>query len=99
MAARSTLYVELFKAMAGVELVHYRLHSPICSAGGCKSCSTRSPALPHLPAGGVVSGGVVLADQERSASWIERHAKFGAAAPAAVLEEVRAKIAALIDIE
>jgi mRNA-degrading endonuclease toxin of MazEF toxin-antitoxin module len=47
----------------------------------------------------VVSGGVMLADQVRSVSWIERHAKFGATAPAAVLDEVRAKIAALIEIE
>jgi mRNA-degrading endonuclease toxin of MazEF toxin-antitoxin module len=41
----------------------------------------------------------VLADQMRSLSWIERRAKFGAPAPAAVLDEVRAKIAALIEIE
>jgi hypothetical protein len=34
----------------------------------------------------------------RSLSWVERHARFGAAAPAAVLDEVRARIAALIEI-
>jgi mRNA interferase MazF len=73
-------------------------------AGLCIACPIASRARGFgfevpIPAGGIVSGGVVLADQVRSLSWIERHAKFGAAAPAAVLDEVRAKIAALIEIE
>jgi mRNA interferase MazF len=72
--------------------------------GLCIACPITSRARGFrfevpIPAGGVVSGGVVLADQVGSVSWIERNATFGAAAPAAVLDEVRAKIAALIEIE
>jgi mRNA interferase MazF len=72
--------------------------------GLCIACPITSRARGFrfevpIPAGAVVSGGVVLADQVRGVSWIERHAKFGAAAPATVLDEVRAKIAALIEIE
>lgn len=73
-------------------------------AGLCVACPITSRARGFrfevpIPAGGLVSGGVVLADQVRNLSWVERHAKFGATAPAAVLDEVRAKIAALIEIE
>jgi mRNA interferase MazF len=73
-------------------------------SGLCIACPITSRARGFrlevpIPAGGVVSGGVVLADQVSKLSWIERHANFGAAAPAAVLDEVRAKIAALIEIE
>jgi mRNA interferase MazF len=73
-------------------------------AGLCIACPITSRARGFrfevlIPPGGIVSGGVVLADQVRSLSWIERHARFGAAAPAAVLDEVRAKIAALIEID
>jgi mRNA-degrading endonuclease toxin of MazEF toxin-antitoxin module len=39
----------------------------------------------------------VLADHVRSISWAARNAEITGAAPAVVLDEVRAKITALID--
>jgi mRNA-degrading endonuclease toxin of MazEF toxin-antitoxin module len=51
-----------------------------------------------IPAGHPVAG-VVLADHVRSISWAVRNAEIKSAAPAVVLDEVRAKIAALIGID
>jgi mRNA interferase MazF len=51
-----------------------------------------------IPTGGPVTG-AVLADHVRSISWVARNAEIKSAAPAAVLDEVRAKIATLIGID
>jgi mRNA interferase MazF len=51
-----------------------------------------------IPTGLPVTG-VVLADQVRCLSWVERRAELIASVPRNVLEETRAKIAALIGIE
>jgi mRNA interferase MazF len=48
-----------------------------------------------IPDGHDVSG-VVQADQVRSASWQQRGSRFVCAAPGEVLDEVRAKLAALL---
>jgi len=48
-----------------------------------------------LPPGSPVTG-VVLVDQVRVVDWRARNAKAAGAAPAAVLEEARGKLAALI---
>ena len=48
-----------------------------------------------LPDASVVAG-VVIVDQVRVVDWRARHAKIGGAAPASVLDEVTAKLAALI---
>jgi mRNA interferase MazF len=51
-----------------------------------------------LPNDSKIGGGVVLADQIRSLDWRERKAKFVCKAPTEVLEEVMAKIAALLEM-
>lgn len=50
-----------------------------------------------LPAG-IKATGVVLSDHTKSLSWTARKASFLCEAPAEVVEEVKAKIAALIDL-
>lgn len=70
-------------------------------AGLCILCPITSkvkgyPFEVALPDEGAVAGGVALADQMKSVSWEERDTAFAGVAPAAVLAEVRAKIAALI---
>jgi mRNA interferase MazF len=51
-----------------------------------------------IPPGQAIIG-VVLSDQLRCLSWPERNMRIVGAAPAEVLDEVRAKIAALIGVE
>jgi mRNA interferase MazF len=72
-------------------------------AGLCIACAITNQAKGFrfevaIPAGVGVTG-VVLADQMRCLSWVERRAELIAAAPRDVLEETRAKIAALIGID
>jgi mRNA-degrading endonuclease toxin of MazEF toxin-antitoxin module len=50
-----------------------------------------------IPEGCEITG-VVQTDQLRSASWEERGARFICYAPAAVLEDVRAKLRALLEL-
>ena len=77
----------------------YNIRAELCVACPITSQAKGYPFEVAIPEGGAVSGGAVLADQMRSLSWAARHAEFRAAAPAAMLAEVRAKIAALIEIE
>jgi mRNA-degrading endonuclease toxin of MazEF toxin-antitoxin module len=51
-----------------------------------------------IPEGEAVSG-VVLADQIRCVSWMERRTEIRGAVAPGVLDEAREKIAALIGIE
>ena len=48
-----------------------------------------------IPSGNGISG-VVLADRVRSLSWRAHHAEFSGVAPAAILDEVRAMLAVLL---
>ena len=50
-----------------------------------------------IPSGYTV-GGVVLADHAKSTSWQERGAEFLCAAPPGVLNEVKEKVAALLEL-
>jgi mRNA interferase MazF len=69
--------------------------------GLCVACPITSQVKGHpfevvIPAGYPVTG-VVLADHVRSISWVVRNVEIKGAAPAVVLDEVRAKITALIE--
>lgn len=70
--------------------------------GLCVACPVSSqikgyPFEVRIPAGPPVSG-AILADQMRALSWQARNAEYAGTAPAEVLEDVREKIAALIEI-
>jgi len=51
-----------------------------------------------IPEGHVISG-VILVDQARSLSWEKRYVKMADVAPAELLDEVRERLAALLQIE
>ena len=61
------------------------------------SCARGWPFEVALPAGSVVAGAVIV-DQIRIVDWRARHAKIAGAAPAAVLDDATAKLAALIGL-
>jgi mRNA interferase MazF len=69
-------------------------------AGLCVVCPITSrvrgyPFEVALPQGAALSG-VVLADQPRSVSWQKRHARYAGRAPAALLDDVRERLHALL---
>ena len=69
----------------------------------CIACpiTNRAKGYPFevsMPQGHGVTG-VVLADQLRNVSWSERRASFIARVPADVVDDTRAKIAALIGLD
>jgi mRNA interferase MazF len=71
-------------------------------AGLCLACPVTSqvkgyPFEVRIPDRASVSG-VVLADQVRSLSWPERRASLAGHAPPNLLDDVREKVAALIDV-
>jgi mRNA interferase MazF len=69
-------------------------------AGLCVVCPITSrvrsyPFEVALPEGAALSG-VVLADQPRSVSWQKRHVRSAGRAPAALLDDVRGRLHALL---
>ncbi len=72
-------------------------------SGLCIACPITSRAKGFrfevpIPPGSKI-GGVVLADQARSLSWLERRAELIETAPDDVLQETRDKLATLIGID
>jgi mRNA interferase MazF len=51
-----------------------------------------------IPPGGAISG-IILVDQVRSISWEKRYIKRAGAAPVELLDEVRERLAALLQID
>jgi len=76
----------------------YNERTRLCIACPITNRAKGYPFEVAMPTGHGISG-VVLADQMRCLSWIERRAEVRGTAPAGVLKEVREKIATLIEIE
>lgn len=81
-----------------ISRVAYNQRTELCVACPITNQVKGHPFEVVIPPGHAVAG-AVLADHVRSLSWVARNAEVKSAAPAAVLDEVRAKIAALIGIE
>ncbi|MGD0331669.1 MAG: endoribonuclease MazF [Xanthobacteraceae bacterium] len=75
----------------------YNSRVGLCVASPITSQGKGYPFEVPIPSGHGVAG-VVLADQMRSLSWPVRNASLAGRAPADLLEDVREKIAALIEI-
>jgi mRNA interferase MazF len=72
-------------------------------AGLCVACPITNQAKGYpfevaLPAD-IGASGVALSDHVRNLSWVDRRADLIGRAPPAVLDDVRAKIAALIGLD
>jgi mRNA interferase MazF len=73
----------------------YNARSGLCVVCPVTSQAKGYPFEVALPAGLAVAG-VVLSDHLKSADWQARDAEYAGAAPAEVLDEVRAKIKPLL---
>ena len=75
----------------------YNRRAALCLACPLTDQSKGYPFEVAIP-GGLGVSGVVLADQVRCLSWPARHAALIARAPDDVLEDVRQKLAALMEL-
>jgi mRNA interferase MazF len=76
----------------------YNQRVGLCVACPITNAKKGYPFEVEVPAGVGVSG-VILSDQVRSLSWVERRASLIGDAPDEVVEDARARIAALIGID
>jgi mRNA interferase MazF len=76
----------------------YNVRSGLCIMCPITSRARDYPFEVAIPHGHVISG-IVLVDQLRSVSWEKRYVKMAGAAPVELLDEVRERLAALLQID
>ncbi len=76
----------------------YNARSGLCIICPITSRVRGYPFEVAIPDGHAISG-VILVDQVRSLSWQERYVKMASVAPAELLDEIRDRLAALLQID
>lgn len=76
----------------------YNVKAKLCVLCPITSTGTKGPWEVEIPFG-LMTGGVVIADQVKSLSWFDRRARLIERAPLEVMEEVRARLAALLQLD
>lgn len=76
----------------------YNVRSGLCIICPITSQARGYPFEVAIPEGHAISG-IILVDQVRSVSWEERYVKMVGVAPVQLLDEVRERLAALLQID
>jgi mRNA interferase MazF len=76
----------------------YNLRSGLCIICPITSRARGYPFELAIPHGHPISG-IILVDQGRSVSWEKRYLKMAGVAPAELIDEVRERLAALLQID
>jgi mRNA interferase MazF len=76
----------------------YNVRSGLCIVCPITRRARGYPFEVAIPPGHAISG-VILVDQVRSVSWEKRYVKVAGVAPVKLLDEVRERLAALLQIE
>ena len=76
----------------------YNVRSGLCIICPITSRARGYPFEVAIPEGHAISG-IILVDQARSLSWEERYVKMAGVAPVKLLDEVRERLAALLQID
>jgi len=78
--------------------LQYNVRSGLCIICPITSRARGYPFEVAVPDGHAISG-IILVDQVRSVSWEQRYVKMAGAAPVKLLDEVRERLAALLQID
>jgi mRNA interferase MazF len=76
----------------------YNVRSGLCIICPITSRARGYPFEVAIPDGHTISG-IILVDQARSVSWGKRYVKMAGVAPVKLLDEVRERLAALLQID
>ena len=76
----------------------YNERSGLCIVCPITSRARGYPFEVTIPEGVAISG-IILVDQVRSVSWEKRYVKMGGVAPVKLLDEVRERLAVLLQID
>ena len=77
---------------------HYNVRSGLCILCPITSRARGYPFEIAIPPGQAISG-VVLGDQVRSVSWEKRYVKMAGVAPEKLVDEIRERLAVLLQID